>query len=80
VDFSAQGAMSFYNQELFFHVPMLIAGRLSKNQQFEDAQKWYHFIFNPLDRSSEASPNKFWQYKPFFELYGPVKALPKIHL
>ncbi|HEX5026613.1 MAG TPA: neuraminidase-like domain-containing protein, partial [Agriterribacter sp.] len=70
VDFSPEGAMSFYNWELFFHIPMLIAERLSNNQQFEDAQKWYHFIFNPLDRSSEASPNKFWQFKPFFELYG----------
>lgn len=70
VDFSTKGAMSFYNWELFFHIPMLIAGRLSQNRQFEDAQKWYHYIFNPLDRSSEASPNKFWQFKPFFVLYG----------
>ncbi|WP_025742880.1 Tc toxin subunit A-related protein [Aquimarina pacifica] len=70
VDFSNTGAMSFYNWELFFHIPMLIAARLSENQQFEDAQRWYHFIFNPLDRSSEVSPNKFWQFIPFFELYS----------
>ena len=70
VDFSDKGAMSIYNYELFFHIPMLIAGRLSKNQRFEEAQRWYHSIFNPIDRSSAASPNKFWQFRPFFELYG----------
>ena len=69
VDFSTDGAMSIYNWELFFHIPLLIAQRLSKNQRFEEAQRWYHFIFNPTDRSTEISPNKFWQFKPFFDLY-----------
>lgn len=69
VDFSLEGAMSIYNWELFFHIPMLLADSLSKNQRFEEAQQWYHYIFNPLDRTMEASPNKFWQFKEFFELY-----------
>ncbi|MGK7396939.1 MAG: neuraminidase-like domain-containing protein [Candidatus Cyclobacteriaceae bacterium M3_2C_046] len=70
IDFSPEGAMSIYNWEMFFHIPMLVADQLSQNQRFEESQKWYHFIFNPLDRSSEASPHKFWQFKPFFELYA----------
>ena len=64
VDFNA-GAYSLYNWELFFHAPLLIAQRLSKNQRFAEAQRWYHFIFNPLDNSTEASPARFWKFLPF---------------
>jgi len=64
VDFQ-NGAYSLYNWELFFHVPLLIAQRLSKNQRFAEAQRWYHFIFNPLDNSNEASPAKYWRFLPF---------------
>jgi Tc toxin complex TcA C-terminal TcB-binding domain/PA14 domain len=62
VDFSfvsSGGAYSLYNWELFFHAPLMIADRLSKNQRFEEAQQWFHYIFDPtaLDR--------FWRFKPF---------------
>ncbi len=69
VDLSTSGALSIYNWELFFHIPMLIADKLNRNQQYEEAQQWYHYVFNPTDRSNEATPNKFWQFKKFFELY-----------
>ena len=48
VDFTPDGAYSPYNWELFFHAPLLIANSLSKNQRFEEARDWYHFIFNPI--------------------------------
>ena len=66
VDFSYGGAYSCYNWELFFHVPMLIANRLSQNQKFEDAQRWFHYIFDPTDTSDYPSPQKFWKTRPFF--------------
>ena len=47
IDFTLGGAYSLYNWELFFHAPLLIADRLMKNQRFEDAQKWFHYIFDP---------------------------------
>ena len=28
----------------------LIANRLNGNQQFEEAQKWYHYVFDPTSR------------------------------
>ena len=52
VDFSPDGAYSSYNWELFFHAPLLIANALSKNQRFEEARLWYHFIFNPIGLAS----------------------------
>jgi len=75
VDFTPDGAYSPYNWELFFHIPLLIANSLSKNQRFEEAQDWYHFIFNPIGVESgvpEASPmSKYWITKPFFETTNP---------
>ena len=65
VDFSTGGAYSLYNWELFFHVPMLIANRLSKNQRFEEAMRWYHFVFNPTTNENLNSSARFWQVIPF---------------
>src|SRR5688572_9130394 len=47
LDFSEGGPYSPYNWELFFHVPLTIAIHLSKNQRFSEAQKWFHYIFDP---------------------------------
>ena len=69
-DFEYPGAYAIYNWELFFHTPLLIAVRLSANQQFSEAQKWFHYIFDPTD-VSEVPPEKhayrFWKIKPFYE-------------
>jgi hypothetical protein len=81
-DFSYGGAYSSYNWELFFHVPFRIAVSLSQNQRFEDALKWFHYIFDPTESSSEQAPQRFWKLKPFFELFyaedaeaGPIHQL-----
>src|SRR5262249_28105166 len=75
VDFTPDGAYSSYNWELFFHVPLLIANALSKNQRFEEARDWYHFIFNPIGVESAISGgsamSKYWMTKPFFETTDP---------
>jgi len=65
VDFSPAGAYSLYNWELFFHVPMLLANRLSKNQRFEEAMRWYHFVFNPTTNENLNSSARYWQVIPF---------------
>lgn len=75
VDFTPDGAYSPYNWELFFHAPLLIANSLSRNQRFEEARDWYHFIFNPIGVESATpggSPmSKYWITKPFFETTDP---------
>ncbi|MEI6706022.1 MAG: neuraminidase-like domain-containing protein [Methylococcales bacterium] len=65
VDFSPAGAYSLYNWELFFHVPMLLANRLSKNQRFEESMRWYHFVFNPTTNDKLLSSARYWQVIPF---------------
>jgi hypothetical protein len=67
VDFSPEGAYSLYNWELFFHIPLLIAERLSQNQRFEEAQKWYHYVFNPTTGSSDLDFRRFWKVRPLYE-------------
>jgi hypothetical protein len=67
IDFDPSGSYSSYNWELFFHAPMMLAVRLSRNQRFEEAQHWFHYIFNPTDTSTHPSPQKFWNTKPFFQ-------------
>ena len=66
VDFSFGGAYSLYNWELFFHAPMMIAMRLSQNQRFEEALRWFHFIFDPTITVHEPSPQRYWITAPFY--------------
>ncbi|MCS6317965.1 MAG: hypothetical protein H8K05_09380, partial [Nitrospira sp.] len=67
VDFDFDGAYAGYNWELFFHAPLMIACKLMLNQRFEEAQKWFHTIFDPTDVSSAAVPAKYWRTRPFYE-------------
>lgn len=80
VDFTDWGSYSGYNWELFFHVPMLIAQRLSDNQQFEEARKWFHYIFDPtsnvddqgqpISTTANNAKQRFWRFRPFYEQAG----------
>ena len=65
LDFTTSGAYSIYNWELFFHVPLTIAINLSKNQRFAEAQRWFHFLFDPTDDSEGPTPERFWKVRPF---------------
>ena len=65
LDFTSGGAYGVYNWELFFHIPMAIAIQLSKNQRFAEAQKWFHYIFDPTDDSEGSTPERFWKVRPF---------------
>jgi len=71
VDFSADGAYACYNWELFYHAPLLIANALTRNQRFEEAREWYHYIFNPIGVEGpvqgKLKTSRYWITKPFFQ-------------
>lgn len=67
IDTTSDGTYAVYNREIFFHAPFLVADRLSKNQRFEEAQQWFHYIFNPTDGSKLEAPARYWKYRPFYE-------------
>lgn len=64
IDFE-NDANSLYFRELFFHMPYLIANNLTTAQQFELAQKWYHYIFDPTRASEKGDKHhndRYWRY------------------
>lgn len=66
IDVSDDGPYSVYNWELFFHAPLLVAVHLSVNQRFEDAQRWFHRIFDPTSKdTSVPPPQRFWKFLRF---------------
>ena len=70
LDFNYNSPFSVYNWEIFYHIPLYIAQLLSQNQQFEDAQKWFHYIFDPTRQSNDPVPQRFWIPKPLHNLTG----------
>ena len=68
LDFTPAGAYSLYNWELFFHIPLFIATRLSKNGKYAEAMQWFHYIFDPTtnERPEPGRENqRYWQVRPF---------------
>jgi hypothetical protein len=75
------GAYGTYYREIFFHIPFLIANYLNSQGKYADAQKWYHYIFNPgstevINYPAAATPDekkrlaldRNWQYLEFRKL------------
>lgn len=70
-DFDIESPYGLYNWEIFFHIPIMMATKLSQNQKFEDAQRWFHYVFNPTEVIVEgATTNDYWKFKPFHEYEG----------
>lgn len=66
IDVKPGGPYANYNWELFFHIPLTIAVHLSKNQRFAEAQRWFHFIFDPTaNDTSIAVPQRYWKFIAF---------------
>jgi Tc toxin complex TcA C-terminal TcB-binding domain/Neuraminidase-like domain/PA14 domain/Salmonella virulence plasmid 28.1kDa A protein len=68
VSFDVYATYSSYNWELFYHVPLYIATRLSRNGKYADAMKWFQYIFDPSSKepADPANPEgKFWKVLPF---------------
>jgi peptidoglycan hydrolase-like protein with peptidoglycan-binding domain len=68
VDFDYDATYAIYNWELFFHVPLLIANALSRNQRFDEARRWYQYIFDPTSATADPLPQRYWITRPFFEM------------
>ncbi|MGJ0506829.1 MAG: hypothetical protein ACR652_06750 [Methylocystis sp.] len=66
IDVDEHGPYANYNWELFFHIPMTVATHLSKTRRFAEAQRWFHFIFDPTSNDQSLPPPKrFWNFLAF---------------
>jgi hypothetical protein len=54
-----------YNWELFFYSVLAVAVNLSKSQRFAEAQRWFHFIFDPTSHDAITSPQSCWKFLGF---------------
>ena len=63
---SPLGAFSTYYREVFFHIPFLIANHFNSQQKFADAQRWYHYLYNPTANEPTANERtRPWRYLEF---------------
>lgn len=54
-----------YNWEVFYHLPTAAAIHLSRQHRFEEARKWFHFIFDPTTNDASTGRERFWRFLPF---------------
>ena len=67
IEFDYDNPYAQYNWELFFHAPLQVATRLAKDGRHEEAQRWFHFIFDPTNDTSAPAPQRYWRFAPFNE-------------
>jgi len=60
LDFAS--ANGIYYWEIFFHAPFLIAQALNSAQRFEDAKRWYEYVYDPTE------PGRYWTFLPFLNI------------
>jgi hypothetical protein len=65
VQFDLSQPNASYNWEVFFHVPIAASIFLSRQQRFEDARKWFHFVFDPTTSDTGSGRERFWRFLPF---------------
>jgi Tc toxin complex TcA C-terminal TcB-binding domain len=66
IDVSLHGSYANYNWELFFHIPLTVAVHLSKTRRFVEAQRWFHYIFDPTSNDTTVDPpQRFWKFLAF---------------
>lgn len=65
ISFDRTNPFGVYNWELFFHAPFAIAEALRQNRRFEEARRWYHFVFNPIDKGEQTLAS-VWRFGPFY--------------
>lgn len=78
VDF--HGANGIYFRELFLHLPNLVATRLSEQQQFDEAERWFtEYLFDPFrTHPDEKGRPPFWNTRPLAEVGSGTSELQKV--
>jgi hypothetical protein len=70
MDFS--GANGLYFWELFYYTPMMAAEKLLQSQDFEEAERWLNYVFNPAGYLEGEYPtrkhvDRQWNTRPLEE-------------
>jgi hypothetical protein len=66
IDVSDEGAYSIYNWELMYHGIVAIGQHMSNSQRFAEAQRWFHYVFDPTSNDKTVpAPQRFWKFLRF---------------
>ena len=61
------GANGKYFWELFLHLPFLVSQRLNLEQQFDEAERWLAFIFDPSRKQDSNGRPDYWSVRPLID-------------
>ena len=65
-DVALGGPYANYNWEILFHIPVMVAVHLTNNQRFAEAQKWFHYVFDPTSTDTATpAPQRYWKFLAF---------------
>lgn len=74
VQFGLDHPFAAYHREIFFYIPWLIAQKLSKSNQFHEAQTFLEYIFRP---SAAATGDDYWLCT-WLQGVAPIQALQSL--
>ncbi|MEM8809807.1 MAG: neuraminidase-like domain-containing protein, partial [Cyanobacteria bacterium P01_G01_bin.38] len=84
-----KSANANYYWEIFFHAPSLIAQALNHAQKFEEAKRWYEYIFDPTfladadiaeNLQAESIQDAHWRFLPFARVDASLETHLEDHL
>lgn len=61
------GANGLYFWELFLHLPFLVSQRLNLEQQYDEAEQWLGFIFDPARKKASNGRPDYWNVRPLMD-------------
>ncbi len=66
--FDSQLPYASYNWEVFFHAPLLVADRLSKQGRYWEAERWLRLVLDPTSGDSNTGAQRFLRFRPFRDI------------
>ncbi|WP_306660439.1 neuraminidase-like domain-containing protein [Pseudomonas nunensis] len=59
-----KGAYYLYFLELFLYMPWLVAYRLNQEQQYDEAERWLAYLFDPMRQRGDSGHPPYWNAVP----------------
>lgn len=71
IDF--KGSLGAYFTEIFLHIPMLLGSHLNSLGKYQEAQRWYEYVFSPTSNEvTTPATDRVWRYSQFRNLGMPT--------
>jgi hypothetical protein len=68
--FDSRMPYASYNWEVYLHAPLYVASQFARQQRFQDADRWFRFVFDPTSGEGGPGPARLMRFRPFRDLIG----------